>query len=298
MRSTRPSDRFADERSTEDSGGTSSPAPAPSESRTATILLEADLGMPLVVALPHGTAAILTQPHPFRGKPNQDSVAVLPVTEDDALLVVADGMGGTRGGGRASGALVTHLADRVPADAVDTKVRTAILNGIECVNEFLMENVPDAGTTLAAVEIHEHVIRPYHIGDSAIFVVGQRGKLKLKTVAHSPVGLAVEAGQLTEEEGMHHHQRNLILNAVGFAEMRIELGAPLPLARNDTVLLASDGLTDNLGIDEIIALVRKGPLDRAVANLANLSRERMMKQIGDSPSKPDDLTIVAYRRSA
>lgn len=296
MRSTRHIDRFADGHSTEDSV---SPSPSAAKgTRAATLLLEAEMETPQVVSLPHGIAVILTQPNPLRGKPNQDSVAVLPVTTDDALLAVADGMGGTRRGGRASGALVTHLADRVPADAVDTRVRTAILNGIECVNEFLIENVSDAGTTLAAVEIHRETIRPYHIGDSAIFVVGQRGKLKMKTVAHSPVGLAVEAGQLSEEDALYSPQRHLILNAVGFPDMRIELGAPLPLARNDTLLLASDGLTDNVRLEEIIALIRKGPLDQAVGNLAALARERMMTHLEGHPSKPDDLTIIGYRRSA
>jgi len=296
MRSTRHIDRFAGGRSIENSG---SPSPSAAKGTgPATLLLEAEMKLPLVVSLPHGTAVILTHPNPLRGKPNQDSVVVLPVTVDDALLAVADGMGGTRGGGRASGALVTHLADRVPADAVDTRVRTAILNGIECVNEFLIENVPDAGTTLAAVEIHQEIIRPYHIGDSVIFVVGQRGKLKMRTVAHSPVGFAVEAGLLSEEEALYSSQRNLILNAVGFPEMRIELGAPLPLARNDTMLLASDGLTDNVRLEEIIALIRKGPLDQAVGNLATLALERMMKQLEGHPSKPDDLTIIGYRRSA
>ncbi|NIP97977.1 MAG: serine/threonine protein phosphatase, partial [Akkermansiaceae bacterium] len=125
---------------------------------------------------------------------------------------------------------------------------------------------------------------------SVILVVGQRGKLKLQTVSHSPVGLAVEAGLLDEDEALHHHERHLILNAVGFAEMRIELGAPLPLARHDTVLLARDGLTDNLTLDEIVAGIRKGPLGEAVAALTSLARQRMLAEQPGSPCKPDDLT--------
>ena len=191
---------------------------------------------------------------------------------------------------------MSYLADRIPGIPADTKARTAILNCIECVNDYLLENVPDAGTTLAAVEINQHTIRPYHIGDSSIIVVGQKGKVKLRTVAHSPVGLALEAGLISEEEALHHPERNLILNAVGYAEMRIELGARLPLDRHDTVLLASDGLTDNLSHDEIVELVRKGPLEESVNELARLSAERMESQSSNAPSKPDDLTIIAYRR--
>ncbi len=57
---------------------------------------------------------------------------------------------------------------------------------------------------------------------------------------------------------MHHEERHLVSNVVGTDDMRIELGPPLKLARYDTVLLASDGLLDNLYTDEIVELIRKG----------------------------------------
>ncbi len=264
----------------------------------ATLLLEANVETPILVALPHGTAAALSIPHPTRGTVNQDAAAILPAGPSDVLLVVTDGMGGTRRGGEAAATVIHHLSERLPVESQGLLVRTAILNGIESANQHLLANVPDAGTTLAAVEINENSIRPYHVGDSVILVTGQRGKLKLQTVAHSPVGFAVEAGLLDEDEALHHHERHLVLNAIGSAAMRIELGAPLALARYDTVLLASDGLTDNLTLDEIIALLCKGPLDQAVARLAALARARMLAHEPGAPCKPDDLTILAYRRSA
>ena len=42
----------------------------------ATILIEADLETPVLIDLPHGTAAVLTRPHPRRA-PNQDALAVI-----------------------------------------------------------------------------------------------------------------------------------------------------------------------------------------------------------------------------
>lgn len=252
-----------------------------------------------MVDLPNGVAAVLTRSHPFRGMANQDAATVFPVHDNAGLIAVADGMGGTRGGGTAAGTLVSYLADQVASTSLETKIRTSILNCVECVNDYLLENVPDAGTTLAAIEIQGHTVRPYHIGDSEIYVVGQRGKLKLKIVPHSPVGIALQLGQLTEEEALHHPDRNLIMNAVGYPEMRIELGARLELARHDTVLLASDGLTDNVRLDESIACLCSGPLDQAVRKLADLATERMSGLFDENhPSKPDDLTIIAYRRSS
>lgn len=261
----------------------------------ATILIEADLDTPALVELPFGTAAIMTRPHPLR-QPNQDVLAVIPAGPEEVVLAVADGMGGTRGGAEAAATVVRHLCDGLPPESSEQLVRTAILNGIESANAHLLAEIPDAGTTFAAVELSKHTARPYHVGDSVIIIVGQRGVLKLQTIAHSPVGFAVEAGLLDPDDALHHHERHYILNSVGSAGMRIELGAPVALARRDTVLLASDGLTDNLSLDEIIETIRKGPLVRAVRKLASLARERMNSPRPGPPSKPDDLSILLYRR--
>ena len=78
--------------------------------------------------------------------------------------------------------------------------------------------------------------------------------------------------------------------------MRIELGATVTLAQRDTIVVASDGLSDNLHLDEIVGVVRKGPLGQAVDALATLGRKRMETPEEGAPSKPDDLTLVALRR--
>jgi serine/threonine protein phosphatase PrpC len=145
------------------------------------------------------------------------------------------------------------------------------------------------------VEIRDRVVRPYHVGDSAILLVGQRGKLKFQTIAHSPIGYALESGLIDEEDAIHHEERHMISNVIGSSEMRIEIGPAIEMAARDTLLLASDGLLDNLLPAEIIELVRTGPLDKAVDELAAAATARMTADGGDAPSKPDDLTVIAYR---
>jgi serine/threonine protein phosphatase PrpC len=78
--------------------------------------------------------------------------------------------------------------------------------------------------------------------------------------------------------------------------MRIEVGSQQPIAPRDTLLLASDGLSDNLRTEEIVALLRTGALDAACDRLAELARARMVAPSEGEPSKPDDLTFVAFRR--
>jgi hypothetical protein len=48
-------------------------------------------------------------------------------------------------------------------------------------------------------------------------------------------------------------------------------------------------------VHEVVELIRKGPLSQATGQLANAARERMRLRISSQPSKPDDLTVVAFR---
>ena len=175
-----------------------------------------------------------------------------------------------------------------------SELRDAILNGFEAANQTVSE-LTGAATTLAVVEIQGREIRPYHVGDSMILAVGQRGKIKLQTVSHSPVGYAVEAGFLDLDEAMHHEQRHLISNMIGSPEMHITIGPTLSLADRDTLLVASDGVSDNLHLDEIVERIRKGPLRRVARKLHEDCLSRMTVPLDGRPSKPDDLTFIVYR---
>jgi serine/threonine protein phosphatase PrpC len=128
-----------------------------------------------------------------------------------------------------------------------------------------------------------------------ILLCGQRGKLKMQTVSHSPIGYAVEAGLIQEEDAIHHEERHVISNVIGSDQMRIEIGPPIEMAARDTLVIASDGLVDNLLPTEIVEFVRTGPLNRAVADLVSEARRRMANQDGNAPCNPDDLTVIAYR---
>jgi serine/threonine protein phosphatase PrpC len=88
----------------------------------------------------------------------------------------------------------------------------------------------------------------------------------------------------------------VLFNVVGSAEMRVEVGPALQLAVYDTVLLASDGLFDNLYTDEIVDTIRSGPLAAAADRLVARVQARMQRQgAAHQPCKPDDLTVVLFR---
>jgi serine/threonine protein phosphatase PrpC len=250
-----------------------------------------------------GTAAVFTTRSPGKQTPNEDVAALLPTSTAAGVLAVADGLGGHVGGERASriavetiqGTLLDAVASPAASDA--DGLRGTILDGIEAANRAVRELGTGAATTLALIEIQGRTIRPYHVGDSVILLTGQRGKLKLQTIAHSPIGYAVEAGFMNEKDAMHHEDRHVISNVIGSDQMRIEIGPPIEMAERDTLILASDGLVDNLLPGEIVEFVRAGALDEAVGAMVAEARKRMTATNGQSPSKPDDLTVIAYRPS-
>lgn len=264
--------------------------------QTTSLFLDCNMESGELCALWEGSAAVFSRRSPDKQTANEDAAALIPFDHQSGVLVVADGLGGLRAGEQASSLALTSLRDAL-ADAAATgaELRGAILNGVETANRRIAELGVGAGTTLALVEIQGRTVRPYHVGDSMILIVGQRGRIKWQTVSHSPVGYAVEAGFLDATEAMHHDERHIVSNMLGTADMRIEIGSPIELAERDTLLLASDGLFDNLHLDEIIHRVRKGPLDQVAAGLADACRQRMQAAIDGQPCKPDDLTFIAYR---
>ncbi len=140
------------------------------------------------------------------------------------------------------------------------------------------------------------VARSFQIGDSEALIVGQGGTVRAQTTAHSPTGFAVEAGFLDQREALHHEERHLVSNFLGTSDMRIDMGAGVELRPRDTVLIASDGLTDNVHLDEIIERIRKGPLLDGARAAASLARHRMANGEGRQPSKPDDLSLILFRK--
>ena len=95
----------------------------------------------------------------------------------------------------------------------------------------------------------------------------------------------MEAGLLDESEAMHRGAPP-VSNVLGLPDMRIEVGSQRRLAARDTLLLASDGLSDNLRTEEIVALLRTGPLDAACDRIAELARARMHAPARESPRSP------------
>ncbi|WP_404305711.1 PP2C family protein-serine/threonine phosphatase [Neorhodopirellula lusitana] len=229
---------------------------------------------------------------PGKEEPNDDSAAVITLDDGAVIMAVADGVGGAPLGYKASAIAVQCLQESLQGRVAGTDLRPAILDGIERANAEILDMGTGAATTISVVEVHSGVARGYQVGDSMAMIVGQRGSIKWKSTSHSPVGYLIESGAINEAEAMTHDERHYVSNLVGTREMHIEIGPAIPLAARDTVVIASDGLFDNLQLFEVAALARSGkPLARMNA-LVDLANQRMQGNQPGVPGKPDDLAAL------
>ncbi len=252
-----------------------------------------------LVAVPGGEVFVYSARSPGKARPNEDAAAVLRCGES-VLLVVADGIGGQPGAEQASGIAIRSM-QRSMEEAVlgGVSVEDAVLSALEVANLEIIDLGLGAGTTIAVADICGGKMRAYHAGDSSVVVSSPRGEVRSITIPHSPIGYAQAAGLLSEEDALHHPERNIISNVVGSRQMRVDVGELVPLETGDSVLVVSDGVTDNLRLGELVELVQGGTLRRAGRAVIDVCSDRMVgERDGITPSKPDDLTCLVYRASS
>ena len=252
------------------------------------LLCGQNLAEPRKVELKTGQAVVFSRPHGGQSGTNEDALGVVEKRDGGVCLAVADGVGGLPRGLEAANLVISFLADTTLNKTQPLQER------IEAANQQLLKELPSAATTVTAAEITDNVAKVCHAGDSTLLAVGQRGRIKLKTQCHSPVGIK-EANGLDEKEALFHPQRHLLNNMMGDPAMWLEKQEDIELAARDTVLLGTDGLWDNLFLSEIVELIRAGELLDSAEKLARLVMERMESPVTGQPSKPDDVSFILFR---
>lgn len=252
---------------------------------------------PVRLETEQGECVFSSVPGDGEGEENEDAAGVWEFAAGTVVLALADGMGGGPGGGEAAALAMHCLDDRMERFRAGDSLRTSILDAFEAANEGICADGRGSGTTLVVAAIAEGHLRTFHAGDSGSLVVGQRGRVRHATILHSPTGYAVAAGAIGQDEVHAHEDRHYLSNCLGSAEMRIEVGPKVALAARDTVLLASDGILDNVRRDDLVDTIRKGPLLAAAARLCD-SVQAVIAGGGPIEGHPDDATFLLYRASA
>ncbi len=202
------------------------------------------------------------------------------LAEKGAVFVVADGMGGHRGGEIASQIAVrTTLAFYTANDEPD-RSRVLAFAFREANKTIIAEAVADSalfgmGTTCTALAIHDRNAYIAHVGDSRGYLI-RNGSITQITDDHSIVGEMVRSGILSDEDARHHPKRNVITRSLGAQEDTVAdtLDAPVPIEAGDLFLLCSDGLTTYLSDGEIQTVVSTHPPAEACTRLVKMANEQ------------------------
>lgn len=195
---------------------------------------------------------------------NEDQALAMINQHGNILLLVCDGMGGQNKGDFAS-----QLASKTIAE--EFRKKSKFFNGFTASNwarkvvqkanreiyKLANENeiYKDMGTTLSMVLIVKNFFVTVQIGDSRIYSMDANRELKQLSEDQTYVGYLYRTGQISKEEMKTHPKRHMLMNALGVYPSASAEIAIKPY-HNETLLLCSDGLYNNMPDSNISSIVK------------------------------------------
>lgn len=214
---------------------------------------------------------------------NEDCVAVSP---SRGFAVLADGMGGYSAGEVASSIAVAvvravlerELAPRDVEEQVSTRAHARVVeqvlnDAIQTANTAVLEVASTEaghagmGTTIVVAVLGNGAITIAHVGDSRAYRL-RRGEMVQLTRDHSLLQEQIDAGLIHPERARYAQNKHLVTRAVGVGlSVEVEVNAH-STEWGDVYLLCSDGLSDMLTNEEMLAvLTRRGTSLEASCNM-------------------------------
>ncbi len=225
---------------------------------------------------------------------NEDQAIALTNASGNVLLVVCDGMGGQNKGDLASSLAVNTVVSSF-------KNRKGFLNSyfarlwvgkvIREANKSIYEQSQSnptyqgMGTTITLLLIIKDVAILGHVGDSRCYFFKSHHDLVQMSEDQTYVGYLLRTGQITTEEALTHPKRHVLMNALGVypsASVDIKVFPYL----NEEVLICSDGLYNNVPVEDIAAIVKgSDSVDQKVNELI---------AIGNKNGGSDNIAVVLW----
>src|SRR5215468_7595875 len=227
---------------------------------------------------------------------NQDRVTVA-VTENSALLVVVDGMGGHANGAKAAEVtqqVMLEAFGQTPQPLFDPLGFLHLTLGraheevVKLGAQLPLEQRPRA--TCAVCLVQQSASWWGHVGDSRLYQV-RRGNLVTRSRDHSHVELLLREGLISAEQATNHPMRNFVECCLGGDPILpdMSLSRRRPLEPNDVLLVCTDGFWGGSKDEEIAAeLSAPGQLREKLVRLG----ERAVKRAG---SGSDNTSAAALR---
>jgi len=208
-------------------------------------------------------------------KENEDAFCI---EKDLGLLAIADGMGG-----HASGEVASKMAIEILRNSLKKEgepVPDRLNSGVKLANKMIYEasrsqsQLNGMGTTLTAVQFDGNRLSIAHVGDSRAYLI-RGGVIEQLTDDHTIVFEQMARGMITREEAARSDMRNILSKALGIApEVDVDM-EELTVSEGDQLVLCSDGLSELISDDEILAEVQSSNRPDLVCNeLVDLANQR------------------------
>ncbi|MCW0952693.1 Stp1/IreP family PP2C-type Ser/Thr phosphatase [Weissella ceti] len=195
---------------------------------------------------------------------NQDYVGVYMNQFGAQLAIVADGVGGSRGGDVASNMLVTDLGERWQKTDFSSANEAHEWISLETseANDHIVEvskqseNLEGMATTMVLAAIFEKSALIANIGDSRAYLIRQN-VLHQITEDHNLAAELLKQGAITEEEVEVHPGRNVITRQLGLDDM-VDLDLfGVELEPDDLLLLTTDGMLKHLSEETVMDTIKE-----------------------------------------
>ena len=209
---------------------------------------------------------------------NQDYYYTSDENSVPKLCILAEGMGGYKGGEIASKLAVESAKKYIENNFSNNfsekeEILKLIGNAVEYANMVVYEKSKEIkelegmGTTLEICLIYNNKAYIGHVGDSRIYRI-RKDVIRKLTKDHSYVQQLVEDKKITREEAKVHPKKNMLTRALGCTPY-VE---PDLRARNfekgDIFIMCSDGLTNMVDEKRIYELIKQD-ISKATNNLIN-----------------------------
>lgn len=223
---------------------------------------------------------------------NEDAWLVL---DDPPLVIVADGMGGHRGGDVASRLATDAVRDHmmsVPglSELPPVDISRALEAAILWANRVVLHaaerdrGLSGMGTTMVAGCFCRDALIFAHVGDSRLYRFSDGGLMRL-TSDHTMLQEWLDSGMIAEADRQSFPSRGMLTRAVGVvSELQVTIGFAL-CRPGDRYLFCTDGLTDMLSDGDIESVLREAG-----------EPSRIIEQLVMSANRAgghDNITVVA-----
>ncbi len=215
---------------------------------------------------------------------NQDSFGKFPEESLDCsgpkglLFIVADGMGGHKGGKQASELAVDTVREFYFEDE-NPDIGLCLERAFKKANDAIRAQSADdpeltnMGTTCSVLVLRNGGAAVAHIGDSRIYRITKNAMEQL-TNDHSTVAEMVRRGIITKEEALVHPERSRLYRALGVREdVEVDVIDGIKVGRNEFFLLCTDGLLNHVPEDDIKKTVLQHHPEEAVTRLVSMANE-------------------------